>query len=87
MGSSNEQARQIFEGTHGDLRRRLRVANVDLDTESNKGARYFFERQIISRDDAAAANQNNGATYREAMYNPALRASGERGRLEVGKRE
>jgi hypothetical protein len=38
---------------------------TDLDPAQNAGARYFFETQYVSPDDAAHGNQNNNVSYRE----------------------
>jgi len=48
--------------------KRLRASEADLSTPD---ARYFFEGQYISPDDAAAGNGDNNASYREANINPA----------------
>jgi hypothetical protein len=55
-------------GTTGDvLYKRLQVRNADLDPQSNVGALYFVEGQYVTRDDAAAGNQANNASYRKVL--------------------
>lgn len=49
----------------GDLiYKRLQVKNDDLDPAMNPGALYFVEAQFVTRDDAAALNLSNNASYR-----------------------
>jgi len=47
------------------LRKRLLVADADVDWTQNLGARYFVEGHYIAADDAAAGNALNNAAYRE----------------------
>ncbi|MDA1008565.1 MAG: hypothetical protein O2800_06125 [Planctomycetota bacterium] len=44
---------------------RLRVRRVDLDPALNAGATYYAECQYVHPDDAAAANDDNNASYRK----------------------
>lgn len=44
--------------------KRLQVHNTDLDPSLNPGALYFVEVQFVTRDDAAAGNLHNNASYR-----------------------
>ena len=46
---------------------RLRVRTADINPALNAGARYFVESQYIHPDDAAAGNDLNNASYREAF--------------------
>ena len=48
---------------------RLAVAESDMTTAANPGARYFVEGQYIAPDDAAAGNGLNNASYREVTIN------------------
>ncbi len=47
------------------LDRRLLVANSEIDPGNHPDARFFFETQMVSKDDAAAGNDLNNASYRE----------------------
>ncbi|MFQ5592105.1 MAG: hypothetical protein ACE5HE_13150, partial [Phycisphaerae bacterium] len=49
------------------IERRLQIHDADLDPALNPQARYFVEGQYIAADDAAAGNDNNNASYREAF--------------------
>ncbi len=49
------------------LRKRLIVADSDLDPALNPGARYFGEGQYLTSDDAAAGNDENNASFREIV--------------------
>ena len=61
----NESGNAVF--------KRLQASGDDL---SIPGARYFFEGQYITQDDAAAGNGDNNASHREAVFSPgALSAS------------
>jgi hypothetical protein len=44
--------------------KRLQVHNADLDPSLNPGALYWVEVQFVARDDAAAGNLHNNASYR-----------------------
>jgi hypothetical protein len=52
------------------IQRRLQVNAVDADPAQNTGARYFFEIQYVSPDDATTAthNQDNNVSYREGAF-------------------
>jgi hypothetical protein len=50
---------------HSTLRKRLLVADTDLDPALNAGARYFVEGQYVTSDDALSGNGLNNASYRE----------------------
>lgn len=60
-----------YDGSHdpgtGDaaLRKRLLVADDDLNPTLNTGARYFVEGHYVASDDAAAGNSLNNAAFRE----------------------
>lgn len=60
-----------YDGSHpvgtGDstLRKRLVVADDDVNPTLNAGARYFVEGHYIASDDAVAGNGLNNAAYRE----------------------
>ncbi len=43
---------------------RIKVATTDVDAASNPGALYFAEAQYVAKDDAAAGNAFNNASYR-----------------------
>ena len=47
--------------------RRLIVADADVDSTLNVGARWFAEGQYIASDDAAAGNGFNNASFRESV--------------------
>ena len=47
--------------------RRLQVHVADLDPALNPGAMYFLEGEYVAPDDAVAGNNNNNATYRQAL--------------------
>ncbi len=49
---------------------RVAVAQSDLDSASNVGARYFVEGHYIAPDDASQGNGLNNATYSEVTVNP-----------------
>lgn len=49
---------------------RVAVAEGDLLAALNPDARYFVEGQYIARDDAAAGNGLNNASYREVSVTP-----------------
>jgi len=49
----------------GTVGRRIQVALDDLDPGLNSGARYFAEGMYISKQDSAAGNSFNNASYRE----------------------
>jgi len=53
------------------LDRRLVVADADVDPAANPGARYFYEGQYVTADDAAAGNSWNNASFREAVITEA----------------
>lgn len=53
------------------LRKRLVVADADLDPALNPGARYFGEGQYLTSDDAAAGNDENNASFREIVITEA----------------
>ena len=48
---------------------RLAVAEADLSSALNPGARYFAEGHYVAADDAAAGNGLNNASYREVSVN------------------
>ncbi len=48
------------------LGRRLRASISDIDPAQQGGGRYFVEHIVISSHDAAAGNNDNNASYREA---------------------
>jgi hypothetical protein len=51
--------------TTGDaIFKRLQVHDVDLDPALNPTSAYFVEGQYVTRDDAAAGNGTNNASYR-----------------------
>ncbi len=54
-----------------ELDRRIIVLDTDLDPAVNSGARYFFEGQYVTADDAAAGNSWNNASFREAVITTA----------------
>jgi hypothetical protein len=57
-----------LQGMTGDsIFKRLQARTTDLEPSSFQTARYFFEAQVISPDDAANGFQNNNASYRETM--------------------
>lgn len=64
-----------YDGTHpagtGDatLKKRLIVADEDVNPTLNSGARYFVEGQYVASDDATAGNGFNNAAYREITVN------------------
>lgn len=49
------------------LDRRIIVLDTDLDPAVNVGARFFFEGQYVTADDAFAGNNWNNASFREAV--------------------
>jgi hypothetical protein len=49
---------------------RLAVAEADLSSALNPGARYFVEGHYVAADDAGAANGLNNASYREVSVHP-----------------
>ncbi len=57
------------------LRKRLRVADADVDPAANPGARYFAEAQYVTPDDAAAGHAWNNASFREAVITNATSRS------------
>ena len=58
--------------TTGDvIFKRLQVHNLDLDPATNPGALYFVEGQYITRDDSAAGNGANNASYRKVLVGAA----------------
>ncbi len=64
----------------GNVDQRIRVHQDDLNPDLNSGARYFFESQYISDNDATAetngvSNAFNNASYREATVNSSLSMS------------
>lgn len=48
---------------------RIPVAQTDLESASNPGARYFIEGHYVAPDDAEADNGLNNASYREVSVN------------------
>lgn len=50
-------------GGETSISRRIQVQTADLDPAQNSGAQYYAEAQYVTADDAAAANQNNNASY------------------------
>ncbi|MEK6674713.1 MAG: hypothetical protein AABZ47_03555 [Planctomycetota bacterium] len=50
--------------TGNSIYKRLQVRISDLDPALDGGGIYFAEGQYVTADDAAAANQNNNASYR-----------------------
>jgi len=48
---------------------RLAVAESDMTTVQNPGARYFVEGHYVAPDDALAGNGTNNASYREVNIN------------------
>jgi hypothetical protein len=50
---------------------RVKVAVSDVDPASNSGALYFAEGQYVSKDDAAAGNSLNNASYRRVTLGTA----------------
>ena len=54
-----------------EIYKRLQVHVDDLTPALNVGARYFAEGHYVARDDAAGGNQNNNASYREVVLDPA----------------
>ncbi|MGI0149170.1 MAG: hypothetical protein ACREDF_06535, partial [Thermoplasmata archaeon] len=49
--------------------KRLQAHNADLDPALNPGALYWVEVQSVTRDDAAAGNLHNNASYRPIIVN------------------
>lgn len=49
------------------IARRLQVAISDLDPAQSGGGRYFVEHIVVSSHDAGALNNQNNASYREAL--------------------
>jgi hypothetical protein len=47
------------------ISRRLQVQKSDMDPAQNPGARFFFECQYVTPDDADNGNQDNNASYKE----------------------
>ncbi len=47
------------------LKRRVQIANTELDPALNAGATYYAECQYVHPDDAAAGNDDNNASYRK----------------------
>jgi hypothetical protein len=73
------------ENTTGDaIFKRLQVHDGDLNPTLNPGAIYFVEGQYVTRDDAAAKNNANNASYRPVTvgagpnYNLSLTGSTQR---------
>ena len=64
-----------FDGSHptgtgnATLRKRLLVADVDVDPALNFGARYWVEGQYVTSDDAGSGNGLNNASHREITVN------------------
>jgi cysteine-rich repeat protein len=50
--------------TGNSVYKRLQVAIADLDPAQDGGGQYFAEGHYIAKDDAAAGNQANNASYR-----------------------
>jgi len=50
--------------------KRLQVHQDDLNPALNAGARYFVEGIYVAKDDAAAARNDNNASYREVTVSP-----------------
>ena len=58
--------------TTGDaVFKRLQVHDADLDPALHPGAYYFVEGQYVTRDDAAAGNNTNNASFRVVTVGPA----------------
>jgi len=57
------------------LRKRLIVADADVDPALNNGARYFAEGQYVTEDDAANGHAWNNASFREAIITTASNRS------------
>ena len=55
----------------GSIARRLQVAATDVNPTTNAGALYFLEGHYVTRDDAAAGNKNNNASWRRATFTTA----------------
>ncbi len=55
----------------GTIARRLQVATTDVNPTTNPGALYCVEAQYITRDDAAAGNKNNNASWRNCSFTTA----------------
>jgi hypothetical protein len=61
------------QGVSGDaIYKRLQVHVDDVTPAMNPGARYFFEGQYVTFDEAQAGNGANNPSYREAAVNPDL---------------
>jgi hypothetical protein len=78
------------EALTGDaIYKRLQVHEVDLNPTLNPGALYFVEGQYVTRDDAAAKNNPNNASYRPATVGAApgfaltLTGTTQRGKLGI----
>lgn len=52
--------------TGNAIYKRIQVAQTDLGVS---GARYFVEGHYVTKDDAAAGNKNNNASYRRVTFN------------------
>jgi hypothetical protein len=55
----------------GTIARRLQVLATDVNPTTNPGAQYWVEGHYIARDDAAAGNKNNNASYRKVTFTTA----------------
>lgn len=52
--------------------KRLQVQQDDVDPALNPGALYFVEGHCVAKDDAAAGNHHNNASYRRATFDSAF---------------
>jgi hypothetical protein len=68
--------------------KRLQAHNTDVDPAQNAGAVYFIEGQYVTRDDAAAKNNPNNASYRPVTigaspFNLTLTGTTQRGKMGI----
>lgn len=55
--------------TGNSIFKRIQVNNSDLSPALNAGAQYYVEGMYVTKDDAAAENQDNNYSYRRANVN------------------